>query len=175
MNSTTHPPAPVTPHRILVVDDNAAIHDDFRKILGADTTRSESEDEDSAFFGTASTTRDRVPFELDFASQGQEALEHVVAALADERPYSVVFMDVRMPPGWDGIETTSRLWQIDPDLQVVICTAYSDYSWEEMADRLGRTDRLLILKKPFDVIEVVQCAHALSSKWSLLQIGRAHV
>lgn len=174
MNSSTHLPAPDTPHRILVVDDNPAIHNDFRKILAVDATRSESEMEDALFFGTDSDTPERVPFELDFASQGNEALEQVVAALAAGRPYSVVFMDVRMPPGWDGVETTARLWEVDPDLQVVICTAYSDYSWEEMVERLGRTDRLLILKKPFDVIEVVQCAHALSSKWSLLQQTRRH-
>jgi len=74
-----------------------------------------------------------------------------------------------MPPGWDGVETTSKIWQIDPDLQVVICTAYSDYSWDEMLNRLGRSDRLLILKKPFDPIEVVQLANSLTRKWQLLQ------
>ncbi|RYD60461.1 MAG: hybrid sensor histidine kinase/response regulator, partial [Verrucomicrobiaceae bacterium] len=174
MNASIDPQDPHAPHHILVVDDNAAIHDDFRKILAADATRSRSEKEDSAFFGTESDPSERMSFELDFAFQGQEALRKVVAALADGRPYSVVFMDVRMPPGWDGIETTARLWEIDPDLQIVICTAYSDYSWEEMVGRLGTTDRLLILKKPFDVIEVVQCAHALSGKWSLLQQTRRH-
>ncbi|RYD24459.1 MAG: hybrid sensor histidine kinase/response regulator [Verrucomicrobiaceae bacterium] len=174
MKLSLHLLAQDNPHRILVVDDNPAIHEDFRKILATDATRNENDREDALFFGTDSGATGQVPFELDFASQGNEALEMVVAALADERPYSVVFMDVRMPPGWDGIETTSRLWEIDPDLQVVICTAYSDYSWEEMVDRLGRTDRLLILKKPFDVIEVVQCAHALCSKWSLLQQTRRH-
>ncbi|MEO5915820.1 MAG: response regulator [Luteolibacter sp.] len=174
MNSSTNEPALDTQHRILVVDDNAAIHEDFRKILAMDSTRNEFEQEDAIFFGTDSATPDEAPFELDFASQGREALEKVIAANQSGRPYSVVFMDVRMPPGWDGIETTARLWDIDPDLQVVICTAYSDYSWEEMVGRLGRTDRLLILKKPFDVIEVVQCAHALAGKWSLLQQTRRH-
>ncbi len=174
MNSFIPQPAVDTPHRILIVDDNAAIHEDFRKILAMDSTRDEFEKEDALFFGTDSTAPDRVPFELDFASQGSEALERVIAAKESGRPYSVVFMDVRMPPGWDGIETTVRVWDVDPDLQVVICTAYSDYSWEDMVGRLGRTDRLLILKKPFDVIEVVQCAHALASKWSLLQQTRRH-
>ncbi len=165
-------PAPC--HRILVVDDNRAIHDDFRKILGADVQSSSFEQVDAAFFGTELHETEKTAFELDFASQGREALEKVTAAIAEGRPYALSFMDVRMPPGWDGIETTARLWEVDPDLQVVICTAYSDYSWEEMIGRLGRTDRLLILKKPFDMIEVVQCAHALTAKWELLQQIRGY-
>src|ERR1035437_880925 len=176
MNFVTSSLKPIadTPHRILVVDDNLAIHEDFRKILGSDATADDFSQEEDAFFGTASSTPDKALFDLDFASQGGEALDRVIAACKARRPYSVVFMDVRMPPGWDGIETTARLWEVDPDLQVVICTAYSDYSWDEMIARLGRTDRLLILKKPFDMIEVVQCAHALTGKWSLLQQTRRH-
>ena len=66
----------------------------------------------------------------------------------------MAFIDVRMPPGWDGIETTGRIWEVDPEIQVVICTAFSDYSPDEMLAKLGRSDRLLILKKPFDNVEV---------------------
>ena len=160
------------PHRILVVDDNQSIHEDFRKILSRDTESDTLDQQEAALFGTTRPERAQDDFEIDFALQGSEALEKVTAAKAAGRRYAVVFMDVRMPPGWDGIETTSRLWEIDPDLQVVICTAYSDYSWSGMIERLGRTDQLLILKKPFDLIEVVQCAHALCGKWSLLQETR---
>jgi diguanylate cyclase (GGDEF)-like protein len=77
-----------------------------------------------------------------------------------------------MPPGWDGIETTAKIWEIDPELQVVICTAYSDYSWDEISAKLGLTDRLLILKKPFDLVEVTQLATALSEKWMLRSTAR---
>jgi PAS domain S-box-containing protein len=72
-----------------------------------------------------------------------------------------------MPPGWDGIETVARMWEVQPDLQIVICTAYSDYSWEDMMRRFGRSDNLLILKKPFDNVEVLQLAHALTRKWQV--------
>jgi signal transduction histidine kinase/chemotaxis response regulator CheB len=106
-------------------------------------------------------------FELDSAYQGQDALLRVESALAKECPYALAFIDVRMPPGWDGIETTERIWKIDPALQVVICTAYSDYSWEAMVARLGHSDRMVILKKPFDPVEVLQLAHALTEKWHL--------
>jgi two-component system NtrC family sensor kinase len=85
----------------------------------------------------------------------------------------MAFVDVRMPPGWDGVETTARIWEADPDLQVVICTAYSDCSWEEMLDKLGRSDRLVILKKPFDRVEVLQLANSLSRKWHLLQESKS--
>jgi len=81
----------------------------------------------------------------------------------------MAFVDVRMPPGWDGVETTAKIWQKYPDLQVVICTAYSDYSWEEMLKKLGYSDRLVILKKPFDTIEALQLAISLTEKWRLFQ------
>jgi two-component system cell cycle sensor histidine kinase/response regulator CckA len=104
---------------------------------------------------------------LDSAYQGQEALEKVKQALAEGRPYAMAFVDVRMPPGWDGIETIARIWEVDPELQVVVCTAYSDYSWEEMRAKVGQPDSLLVLKKPFDNIEVQQITHALTKKWLL--------
>jgi PAS domain S-box-containing protein len=108
-------------------------------------------------------------FDISSAHQGQEALALVESAVAEQRPFALAFVDVRMPPGWDGVETISRLWKVDPDLQVVICTAYSDYSWDEMRRTLGDSDSLVILKKPFDTIEVLQLANALTKKWRLTQ------
>jgi diguanylate cyclase (GGDEF)-like protein len=87
--------------------------------------------------------------------------------MQEGRPYAVAFVDIRMPPGWDGIETVCRIWEVDPEILVVICSAYSDYSWEEMVRKLGRNDRFLILKKPFDNVEVRQCAMALTERWSV--------
>jgi PAS domain S-box-containing protein len=80
-----------------------------------------------------------------------------------------------MPPGWDGIETISKVWRQFPDLQVVICTAYSDYSWEDMIRQVGKTDSLVILKKPFDNVEVLQLAHTLTQKWTLSNQLRCHL
>jgi putative two-component system response regulator len=157
--------------RILIVDDNESIHADFRKILGGSgplTTQVESAA--AALFDepTASPAAN-AGFEIDSAHQGQEGLERVRQSLHDGRPYALAFVDVRMPPGWDGVEAVQRIWQIDSRLQIVICTAYSDYSWSEMIDELGETDCLLILKKPFDNIEVRQLASALVAKWNLAQ------
>jgi len=152
--------------RILVIDDTPAIHDDFRKILSKIEMPALDEAR-AVLFGSPSVTSKQVNFVLDSAYQGQEALALVERALKDSSPYTLAFVDIRMPPGWDGIETISRLWSADPDLQVVICTAYSDYSWDQVTERFGRTDNLLILKKPFDSVEVLQLAHALTQKWLL--------
>ncbi|MBI3467526.1 MAG: response regulator [Planctomycetes bacterium] len=160
--------------RVLLIDDNDSIHDDFRKLL-CDRPASETEQDQAAadFFGEAANPHsDTGGFELDSAYQGQEGLELVERSLQQGRPYALAFVDVRMPPGWDGIETVQRIWQVYPDLQIVICTAYSDYSWSQMIEVLGETDRLLILKKPFDNVEVRQLASALSVKWSLAQQSR---
>jgi len=151
-------------HRLLVVDDNPAIHEDIKKILCPTVVDDLSQDE-VALFGTAAPVNERSDFEIDSAHQGQEGLAMVEKALAEGRPYSMAFVDVRMPPGWDGIETIRQIWNHYPELQVVICTAYSDHSWDEIIRNLGKSDNMVILKKPFDNVEVLQLAHALTKKW----------
>ncbi len=106
-------------------------------------------------------------FDLDSAFQGQQGYELVQKSIETGRPYAVAFVDIRMPPGWDGVHTVQKIWEIDPEILIVFCSAYSDYSWEEMVRQLGRNDRFLILKKPFDNIEVRQCAMALTERWSV--------
>jgi two-component system sensor histidine kinase/response regulator len=169
-----HDPSRITP--ILVTDDNPAIHDDFRKIFAVDARASDLRAAEAALFGEPLEQIDRMQlrqrFRLEFAAQGQEALAKVIQARAVGAPYSVAFIDVRMPPGWDGIETAARIWAEDPELQIVICTAYSDYSWDQMLSKLGNSDRLVILKKPFDNIEVLQLANTLTEKWRLAAQSR---
>jgi two-component system, cell cycle sensor histidine kinase and response regulator CckA len=160
-------------HRVLVIDDNRAIHDDFRKILSpANPTTAAFDATETALFGRSADPVQQAPFEIDSAYQGQEGVLLVKKALEAGRPYAMAFVDVRMPPGWDGVETTRRIWELDSNLQVVLCTAYSDYSWDEMFEKLGQHDGLLILKKPFDAVEAVQLAHALTEKWWLHQQSR---
>jgi signal transduction histidine kinase/AmiR/NasT family two-component response regulator len=162
--------------RILVIDDNEAIHQDFRKILGGEAEDNASLDEArAALFGERASPRAQQNYQIDCAFQGQEGLSLVVRALEEARPYALAFVDVRMPPGWDGIETTARIWERDPDVQIVICTAYSDYSWSDMLEKLGRSDRLVVLKKPFDNIEVQQLASSLSQKWKLGRLVRSRL
>jgi diguanylate cyclase (GGDEF)-like protein/PAS domain S-box-containing protein len=152
--------------RVLVIDDNEAIHQDFRKILDSIGKGARQSPAEIALFGRSRGT-DAPEFRLDSAYQGQQGLEMVQAARDAGDPYTMAFVDVRMPPGWDGVETTGRIWRVDPDIQIVICTAFSDYSWNDMLEKLGRSDRLVILKKPFDAIEVVLLATSMTEKWRL--------
>lgn len=157
----------LTPNRrILVVDDNEDIHEDFRRILQPPVDTTELDSLEAMLLGEAPATPKPPTFELTSAYQGAEALAKVRAALDAGTPYALAFIDMRMPPGWDGVETLSRIWQEDPRLQAVICSAFSDFSWESVSARFGQTDRLLILKKPFDAVEIRQMACALAEKWT---------
>ncbi len=160
-------------NRILIVDDSQGIHNDFRKVLGA--CKSEEDDLDwikAEMLGEVVEKDTEAHFEVDSAFQGVEGLSKVLNAVESGRPYALAFVDIRMPPGWDGVETIEHLWQVDPDLEVVICSAYSDYGWDQIVSRLGKTDRLLVLKKPFESVEVIQIAHALTEKWALQHAAR---
>jgi signal transduction histidine kinase len=163
--------------RILLIDDMPAIHEDFRKILMPQATEhAELSAVESALFGDEPTpAAAKASFELDSAHQGQEGLTKLQASLEAGRPYAMAFVDMRMPPGWDGLETIERLWQADARLQIVICTAYADYSWDEVLGRLDVRDRLLILKKPFDAIEVCQLASTLTAKWEMTRQAAAQL
>lgn len=171
----THTTAKMTaPHRrILVIDDNRSIHDDFRKILApVDASDDALDAAEAALFGTA---RQPQTFTIDTASQGEEGLQMVRRAQEEGRPYAMAFVDVRMPPGWDGIETTRQIWQVCPDMQIVICTAYADCNWTDVQEQIKPRDRMLILKKPFDIIEVLQLAISLTEKFRLLLESKSHL
>ncbi|SDS74269.1 PAS domain S-box-containing protein/diguanylate cyclase (GGDEF) domain-containing protein [Pseudomonas asplenii] len=156
--------------RILIIDDTNSIHEDFRKILCPTGVVDDLQSAEQALFGdTVTVSHAEQVFELDSAFQGREGLARVEQALIEGRPYAMAFIDMRMPPGWDGLETIERLWQVDPKLQVALCTAYSDYSLEDMNERIEMGDRLLILKKPFDAIEIRQLANALTVKWQMTE------
>ena len=158
----------VSNHRILIIDDNAAIHHDFRKVLSADaelTAKHALDSLEADIFGEPATAAARPNFEIDSAHQGQEGVAMAHQAVIEGHPYAMAFVDMRMPPGWNGLETIEHLWAEDPDVQVVICSAHTDYDWTEVVTRLGHSDKLLVLRKPAEPIEILQCATALSRKW----------
>jgi CheY-like chemotaxis protein len=172
-------PQPPANRRILIIDDNEDIHRDFRQILapsGKGAVLSKIDELEAELLGEAppAAAAPLPSFELTSAFQGAEALARVQQALKAGTPYALAFVDMRMPPGWDGLETLTRLWQEDSHLQAVLCSAYSDYSWDTLHARFGKTDRLLILKKPFDPVEVRQMAWALVEKWSQSAAHHCH-
>ncbi|HVZ44813.1 MAG TPA: ATP-binding protein [Ramlibacter sp.] len=159
--------------RILLIDDMPSIHEDFRKVLTPNRGSASLDEAESVLFGSASSPR--TPLELDCASSGEEGLRLLKAAALEGRPYALAFVDMRMPAGWDGVRTIEELWREDGELQVVICTAYSDNPLEQALGRLGSPDRLLVLKKPFDPIEVIQLARALVAKRRVAHEAATHL
>lgn len=141
--------------RILVIDKEESIHNEFRTILLPNPSNS-------------ILSAKNISFDVDCAFDGHQGLEMLVNSQRQGRPYAMVFVDIRLESDWDGIETVEYLWKVRPVLQVVICTGYSDYSWEDISNRLGTNERFLILKKPFESIEVMQLAIAMTEKMELL-------
>jgi CheY-like chemotaxis protein len=152
--------------RVLVIDDDRNTRELLRQMLvKSDPPRGEQDSNYS-----------RMPcFEVDSAGQGKEGLGLIEKSLQENRPYSLAFVDVRMPPGWDGIETVRKFWQKYPDLEVVICTGVADRRWETMVKSLRFLDRLIVLIKPLETVEVKQLAVGLSEKWRLRQQSKLRV
>ncbi|HLV67894.1 MAG TPA: EAL domain-containing protein [Polyangiaceae bacterium] len=154
--------------RVLVIDDARGIHEDIGKILGpAPARQARLEEMEETLLSATRRELTRARFRIDSAFQGEQGIACVERALAAGDPYALAFVDVLMPPGLDGIDALAQIWRIDPHLQAVICTAHTDHTWDEMVQKLGRTDRMIVLRKPFDSIEVLQVAHALAYKWAL--------
>jgi CheY-like chemotaxis protein len=189
-SSPNVPPTASRDRRILVIDDNPSIHADFRKILcpASPPGGGNLEALAASLFGGASPPSQRsgapplpnpgestreapTPFTVDYASQGRDGFDAVRRMLKNKTPYALAFIDMRMPPGWDGIETSSHIWDVDPAIQIVICSAYSDYSWHEVVRRLNRP-ALRLLQKPFDTKDVLDLAWMLTNKW--LNQGPGH-
>ena len=163
--------------RIIVIDDNESIHRDFKMILGRSDSEANSDldDLESELFGANETKADAVHFtgfEIETASQGKEGYEKVKAAKEAGKPFALAFVDMRMPPGWDGLITIEHLLEVDPGIEVVICSAYSDYSWAEIDKRLGFTDQFMMIKKPFDADTVRQMATNLTRRWQVRRAGK---
>jgi two-component system NtrC family sensor kinase len=161
--------------RILVIDDMASIRADFAKIIGGATDVGALAELEQNLFGATAASRPLPRFELGFAAQGLEGIALAKEALGRGEPYAMAFVDVRMPPGLDGVETIIRLWELDPRMEIAICTAYSDYTWQQMLEKLSRPGQFLVLGKPFESTAVRQIAMALTEKWNLARAAeRSH-
>ena len=158
-----------TNRHVLIIDDNESIHEDYRRILAKkdDVQSVELRAVEDLLFGDAQDPGEEEPlgFDLEHALSGREGLEKLKSFKGSDNPISLAFVDMRMPPGWNGLETIERLWHCDPQLQIVICSAYSDVSWETIRRQFGKRDNLLILRKPFEPEEVQQLASSLTEKW----------
>ena len=162
--------------RILIVDDNEAIHDDFKKILIGVSDTKELEEIEGALFGDKKKNHSlSYEYIIDDAYQGEEAIEKVDKAAREGFPYSIIYMDVRMPPGMDGVQATEKIWQKHSNIEIVIASAYSDYSWDKILEKFGQTDKLLFVKKPFNIIVIKQLTLSLITKWVIAEKNREYM
>jgi CheY-like chemotaxis protein len=153
-------------YNVLVVDDNDSIHHDIRALLSSRAAQDDLDDLAGELLGTGSKPRVEVPtYHLDSVYQGEDALQAVQRGKAAGRQYALALVDMRMPPGWNGVKTIQRIWEADADVQVAICSAYSDYGWEQLIEELGISDKLLFLRKPFDPQALQQLVLSLTTRW----------
>lgn len=162
-------------NRILVADDEERIHDFFIEAL-KDAPEAAGSDEfkelEKQLFNSAPPSQPLLPrqthrYELDLCTSGSDAVDCVIRSVEENKPYSVVFLDVRMPPGPDGIWAAEKIRSLDKDVEVVIVTAFSDIHPSEILKRVPPAHKLLYLQKPCYVLEIRHMAAALSSKWSM--------
>jgi two-component system NtrC family sensor kinase len=154
------------PARLLIIDDNPSIHNDVRKILSVGSSGDDLLAMEAALFNEQPADVHGPSYRIDSADHGRQGVEMARQAIAEGDPYVLAIVDMRMPGGWDGLQTIEHLWQIDHHVQTLICTAYSDYSWSEICQRLGETDRLQMLKKPFGTQEFQQLIETLTHRTS---------
>jgi len=154
-------------NRILVIDDDQDIWQAYGQVLQGKKTAADSAiDRLSQLVGNGGEGNGHT-FAVDYAAQGQEGFDKASQARESGAPYSVAFIDIRMPPGWDGLETAAKIRKLDSDIEIVIVTAYSDRSRAEIATAVGCCDKLLFIRKPFDAEELMQLAISLTAKWQL--------
>lgn len=163
------------PHspRILIVDDEQNVLDAYRQVLSnpqaVNGNTNRIEELESKLFQTTPSSQSLPTFELRLCRQGEEALAAVHESISQASPFAVAFVDVRMPPGKDGVWTAAEIRKLDPWINIVIVTAFSDLSPAEINQQVQPPDRLLYMQKPFHTHEIQQFALALSAKWQAEQ------
>ena len=154
-------------NRVLIVDDQHEIHEDFAEMLKPILARPSTHDLAAAFMGEEEEEGFPPEFELLHASNGEEAYEIVRAGKESNRPVAVAYIDIRMPPGIDGIETIRRVRKIDRDIEIVIMTAYTDRTLPEIVHDMELLHKLLYIRKPFAHEEIQQITLSLVGKWNV--------
>jgi len=166
----------ITNRRVLVIDDDAAVHDRLVKILGPERGADAALlDAERAPNQASAAPGQRPCFELEAVAQESQGVQLVQRAAKAGHPYAVAFVNIKCLKRPDGLETIEQLWESDPDLQVVVTSAQTDCNWSAAVQQLGHSDKVMVLRQPFDPIEVRQCVGALARKWQSEQTLRRHV
>lgn len=148
--------------RIILIDDDPSVHDAFRKCFQREKATNGRPAGPPGEKTAGSIGRE---FELECVYAGKEGAKRIIEAAQAGQPYALAFVDLRMPGGWDGIQTIREIWKECPDIQICICTGFSNFTWESVIEQLGDSDQLAILRKPFEREEILQLAHLFTRKW----------
>ena len=162
--------------RVLIVDDQEEIHIDFQEMLLPRKTKLVSDDLAATFLmSDLEEKASHLPqFELAHASSGDQACELIKAARDANQPFAVAYIDIRMPPGMDGIETIRQIRTFEEDLEIVIMTAYTDKPLPEIITDMKLLHKLLYIRKPVAREEIQQITLSLVEKWNIEQGARRH-
>ncbi len=156
-------------NRILVVDDDAMLIGEYVRCLGEgfepDSHTSTLGDLEKVLFGEDTDEKGAAIFEVQSRDEGQSAVEAVAEAVGDENPFSIVFLDIKMPPGIDGLEAAKRIREIDPNVNIVIVTGSASADPKDLGKQIPPADKIFFFRKPFHAIECRQLAAALCGKW----------
>ncbi|MDE2887457.1 MAG: sigma 54-interacting transcriptional regulator [Gemmatimonadota bacterium] len=155
-------------NRVLIVDDQPEIHDDFAELLCSSIERPSVDDLPAAFVREQEGNY-LSEFELLHANNGVEACDIIRKGRESNRPIAVAYIDIRMPPGIDGIETVRRVREFDRDIEIVIMTAFTDRSLPEIICDMELLHKLLYIRKPFTHVEIQQITLSLAEKWNVEQ------
>ena len=153
-------------NRVLIVDDQEEMHQDFEEMLNPRLIEA-STDELVDGIGLEEEESFMPELEIMHATSGERAFEIIKSALEDENPIAVAYIDIRMPPGWDGVETTRRIREIDKNIQIVMMTAHTDRSLPEIMQNMELIHKLLYIRKPCHRESVQQMTISLVEKWNV--------
>jgi len=158
-----------TTNRVLVVDDDALLIGEYVRCLGEDfepdVNTATLSDLEKVLFGEETDEHGAARFEVHSRNQGEAAVAAVKAAIAQGRQYAIVFIDIRMPPGMDGIEAAKQIRQLDPNVNIVVVTGSESPEPENLGKKIPPADKIFFFKKPFHGLECRQLAAALCGKW----------
>lgn len=156
-------------NRILAVDDDALIIGEYLHCLGSnfepDAATTTLGDLEKVLFGDETDQKGAAKFEVHTRKQGAAGVDAVAEAVRDGNPFAIVFLDIRMPPGIDGVEAARQIRKVDPNVNIVLVTGSLSPEPENLGREIPPSDRIFFFKKPFHAVECRQLAAALCGKW----------
>lgn len=156
------------PIRLLVADDDVNVLRCYQKAFAspqASSGEATLASLSNELFGVEGERPQQPVFDIVACSQGDEAVERVIEAAERRLPFDAVILDIRMPPGINGLEAGRSIRKLDPHVPIVFVSGYADVSKDELMQSVLPASRLHYFRKPLsfsglahDVAEIVYAA-----------------